>query len=132
MTVDTVKCVSVSECVRVCVCVCVCVDVSVLRLMWSSLCIVSLLCLKARVDFPWEGVGRVCVFVRVSVCVSVTLGLSQLFPSCGLCSLWGHSTYSSLSISGDCHFFEVSPSTLLGEWLSSVEVFPWSCGFQRC
>ena len=28
-------------------------------------------CLKARVDFPWEGVGRVCVFVRVSVCVCV-------------------------------------------------------------
>ena len=36
-----------------------------------TLCIVSCLCLKARVDFPWEGVGRVCVFVRVSVCVCV-------------------------------------------------------------
>ena len=56
----------------------------------------------------------VCLCVLVCVCVSVTLGLSQLFPSCGLCSLWGHSTYASLSISGDCHLFEVSPSSLLG------------------
>src|SRR4029434_3393923 len=113
------------------VCVCVCLD---------TLCIVSCLCLKARVDFPWEGVGRVCVFVRVRVwgwcCaiwfVSVSLGLSQLIPACGLCSLWGHSSYASLSISGDCHFFEVSPSSLLGEWWSSVQVLRWSCGFQRC
>ena len=58
-------------CVRVCMCVCVLTLVSVVCLLWSSLCLVSCLCFKARVDFPWEGVGRVCVFVRVSVCVCV-------------------------------------------------------------
>ena len=50
-------------------CVGVLTLVSVVCLLWSSLCLVSCLCFKARVDFPWEGVGRVCVFVRVSVCV---------------------------------------------------------------
>ena len=94
--------------------------VSVVCLLWSSLCLVSCLCFKARVDFPWEGVGRVCVFVRVSVCVcvcvSVALGLSQLFPS-----IWGHSTFGNFLI---CCFVKV----LGWGWaiVSGVAVLPWS------
>ena len=58
-------------------CVCVLTLVSVVCLLWSSLCLVSCLCFKARVDFPWEGVGRVCVYV--CVCGSVC-GCSHLLP----------------------------------------------------
>src|SRR4029434_3570100 len=66
------------------------------------------------------------VCVCLCVCVLVCVCLCPLFPSCGLCSIWGNLAYASLSISGGCRSFQMCSSSV------KVEVVGCSrCLFKR-
>ena len=68
----------------------------------------------------------VCLCVCVLVCVCLWRLNCPLFPSCGLCSIWGNLAYASLSISGGCRSFQMCCSSV------KVEVVGCSrCLFKR-